>query len=159
MIYFDSCALVKRYLREKGTQAVAAKFDEESRSQTGVFMSVVGYAEVLAILTRKTREGHLPVAESQLLQDKFEDDWLFQVAHVEVGVGVLGPIRGLLKKHPLKGYDAIHLASALWLRDSVRLGKFPQTTRASFLFATSDRQLKTAAAAEGLKVFDPEDNP
>lgn len=159
MIYFDSCALVKRYLQEKGTAAATAKFEEEARIHTGVFMSVVGYAEILATIARKARGGNLSAAEGELRQDQFEDEWLFQIAHVELSVGVRGFIRGLAKKHPLKGYDAIHLASGLWLRDSVRLGKRSLAARGPFLFATSDRQLKTAATAENLEVFDPEDKP
>jgi hypothetical protein len=54
------------------------------------------------------------------------------------------------------GIDAIYLASAFFLRDAVSLGKLLQTSRASLLFLTSDRQLKTAASAEALAVFDPE---
>jgi predicted nucleic acid-binding protein len=120
-------------------------------------MSVVGYAEITAIFARRWREKLLHDKQREVLQDQFQDDWLFNIDRIELTVGVLGFIPTLVKRHPLKGSDSIHLASALWLRDAVTLGKRLGTARGSLTFATSDKQLKMAASAEGLQVFDPED--
>ncbi|HYA62225.1 MAG TPA: type II toxin-antitoxin system VapC family toxin [Candidatus Sulfotelmatobacter sp.] len=157
MLYVDSSALVKHYIREPGTDAINAKLSAESMHQKGVFISTVGYAEILATFARRFRENLLQKREADLLPKEFRDDWMFELAHVELTVGVLGFIPRLVKDYPLRGSDAIHLASALWLRDAARLGLHSGAAIRSLTFATSDKQLKNAASAEGLAVFDPED--
>jgi uncharacterized protein YcbX len=53
-------------------------------------------------------------------------------------------IERLVGIHPLRGFDAIHLASAVLLNE-----KLPE----DFLFACFDERLAQAARREGLKVF------
>lgn len=158
MLYVDSCALLKHYIQESGSHILTEKMKEESLRQAGIFMSVVGYAEVLAVFARRLRETLLSAKKFELVQKEFSADWAFGVTHVELNAAVLIFIPGLVRKHPLKGSDAIHLASALSLRDALRLGSkhFGQGSE-SLTFATSDKQLKRAAIDEGLDVFDPED--
>lgn len=155
MLYVDSSALVKHYVREPGSDALNAKLNEASLRHPGVFISVVGYAEILATFARRLRENARLKRQTELLRKQFRDDWMFELTRVELAVGVLGLIPGLVEKHPLKGSDAIHLASALWLRDALRLGKHFGPVSRPLTFATSDKQLKRAATAEGLEVFDP----
>jgi hypothetical protein len=50
-------------------------------------------------------------------------------------------------KHPLRGFDAIHLASAMIIHE-----KLPE----DFLFVCFDHRLTHAAHEEGLKAFPPE---
>ena len=50
----------------------------------------------------------------------------------------------IVTSHPLRGFDAVHLASAIILH---------QTLPADLLFACFDEQLLKAAATEGLRVF------
>ena len=158
MLYLDSCVLIKHYIEEQGTDAVHARIEEESRQQQSVFISDVGYAEILAAFARKLRDNQLQEIERDEIQERFHDDWLFTFSNVELTIGVLTLIPDLVRKYPLKGFDAIHLASAIWLKDAMRLGKSFGPRRGILEFATSDKQLKTAASLEGLEVFDPE-NP
>jgi uncharacterized protein len=157
VFYVDSSALIKRYVHEAGSDALNAKLTEAAQHHDGIFVSVVGYAEILATFARRLRENRGRKRQTELLQDQFLDDWMFELTRVELTVGVLGFILELVDKHPLKGSDAIHLASALWLRDALRLGRHPRPADRSLTFATSDKQLKSAAANEGLEVFDPEE--
>jgi hypothetical protein len=71
-------------------------------------------------------------------------------------VGILGFVPDLVRKYPLRGFDAIHLASALWLRDALRLGKAIAPEGQSVAFVTSDKQLQASAIAETLEVFGSE---
>jgi hypothetical protein len=64
---------------------------------------------------------------------------------VPVGSAVLQLMPGLCARHPLRGADAVHLASALLLHQE----------GLQITFACSDRNLVEAAAAEGLVTFDP----
>jgi predicted nucleic acid-binding protein len=155
VLYVDSCALLKQYIRESGSDIVAARIGEESARNAGIFMSVIGYAEVLAVFARGLRENLLSEEQFNSVQEAFLDDWLFSITLVELNVGVLGFILDLVKRHPLKGSDAIHLASALSLRDALRLGKRSGSVSESLTFVTSGKQLKRAAIAMGLDVLDP----
>lgn len=157
ILYLDSSALIKHYIQESGSRSLTAKIQEASRPETAIFMSVVGYAEVLAVFARQLRENLLSKAEFDRVENQFSDDWMFHLGRIELSVGVLGFIPDLVRKHPLRGFDAIHLASALWLRDALRLGKSLAAGN-PVTFATSDKQLARAAAAEGLDTFDPEDS-
>jgi uncharacterized protein len=157
VLYVDSCALIKRYVQETGSNALNAKLSEASQHQVGIFISVVGYAEILATFARRLRENRGRKRQTELLQSQFLDDWMFELTRVELTVGVLGFIPELVNKHPLKSSDAIHLASALWLGDALQLGRQFGLANQSLTFATSDKRLKSAAAQEGLEVFDPEE--
>jgi hypothetical protein len=74
---------------------------------------------------------------------------------IELGVGVLGFVPAIVKGHPLRGADAVQLASALWLRDTARLSK-KLGQQEAIIFGSSDRQLVTAAQKYNLDVFNPE---
>jgi predicted nucleic acid-binding protein len=158
VLYLDSSALIKHYIQEAGTDALNLKLQLEAQGPQDNFVSMVGYAEIFAMLARRSRENLLQQKEFELIQETFNEDWLFNLGHVELTVGVLAFIPGLVKKHPLKSSDAIHLASILWLRDTWRHGKSFAAKSRTVEFVTSDKQLKNAASLEGLKVFDPE-NP
>ena len=62
---------------------------------------------------------------------------------MEVSEGVAELGGELTERHPLRGSDAIHLASALLLQTRARL---------DVLFSCFDDRLNAAAHAEGLKV-------
>jgi len=66
---------------------------------------------------------------------------------VDVTEQVVRRVRELVRRHPLRGYDAIHLAAALELASE--LG-------AAVTFVTADEKLGRAARAERLPVIDPE---
>jgi uncharacterized protein len=157
VLYVDSSALLKHYIREVGTDALKARLQEHSRYTPGVLISDIGYAEVLATFARRLRENPLLIAETTMLEAEFQYDWLFRLTRVELDVGVFGFVHDLVRKYPLRGADAIHLASALWLRDTLKLDSKMRFAGGPLIFATSDNQLKNAARMVGLDVFDPEE--
>ena len=159
MLYVDSSALIKHYLQEAGTDALNAKLTEVSTQRSRVFISTLGYAEILATFARRLREKPSLKKETDRLKREFEYDWTLNLNQVELDAGVLLQIPRLVTDHPLKAADAIHLASALRLRDALKLGIHTGTASGPVEFAASDKQLKTAATAEGFSVFDPESKP
>ena len=54
-VFFDSSALVKRYIREAGTDEVLARCDRA----TELAVAVIAVPEVISALRRLVREGHL----------------------------------------------------------------------------------------------------
>ena len=61
---------------------------------------------------------------------------------------LLQTVKFLLEKYPLKAADAVHLSSALWLRNSVKV---------EVTFVTPDSILIKAAESENLRTLNPLD--
>ena len=156
MLYLDSSALFKRYQNEQGTAALNARLRKEARGLRSVFTSVLTYAEIHVAFTRRVREKLLSAGEAAALQDEFDADWALSIVPIELGMGVLVFVRNLVRGFPLRGADAIQLASALWLRDMARLGMKTDQYSGPVVFVSSDKQLAKAAAMSHLEVFNPE---
>jgi uncharacterized protein with PIN domain len=93
VLYLDSSALIKHYLRERGTDAVDARLQAEARSSRSVFTSVLTYAEMHAVLARKAREKALSPAQATAVQDRFIEDWVLEISPIELGTNVLVRMR------------------------------------------------------------------
>ena len=134
--YLDSSALVKLYIQEPGSSEVRALINEARIVAT----SRVACVEVRAGFARKLREGGLLQEEYSQVVENFKEDWeKYFVVEVSEDVARLGG--RLVEKHPLRGFDAIHLASALLLKERANL---------EVSFSCFDKRLKNAARAEGL---------
>jgi predicted nucleic acid-binding protein len=155
VLYLDSSALIKHYQKEPGTEALEGRLQMEAESSRSVFTSALTYAEIHATLARRTRKKLLSLDEAALVHDRFDTDWVLSLSLIELGVGVLGFVPAIVKAHPLRGADAVQLASALWLRDTARLSN-KQGQQEAIVFGSSDRQLVTAAQKYNLDVFNPE---
>jgi len=130
ILYLDTSALVKRYFRESHSDAVLSRW----RSATQIVTSFVAYAETMAAVYRKKREAVLSEELIGKIASSFRSDWESFI-RVEVNQELNGYIDHVVKAHPLRGFDAIHLASALVVREKIPEG---------FLFACFDG--RTAAA-------------
>jgi len=138
ILYLDTSALVKLYVKEPGSQAVRALLE---KAQV-VCTSRVAYVEMRAGLARKLRQGELSEEEYGHVLSDFEKDWkdYFVIEFFESVAKMGGE---LVEKHPLRSLDALHLASALFLRERARSDVF---------FSSLDGRLNEAAQAEGLAV-------
>jgi len=76
----------------------------------------------------------------------FESDWgkLFILGFDDE---LLPTIKKAIHRHAVRGADAVHLASALWLRSVLQ---------EDVVFACADARLLDAARAERLVAYDPE---
>lgn len=142
MIYLDSSALVKKYVVEKGTREIREFFASEELLWT----SKISQAEVWSAFARRRRGGNLTAAQYRAITRSFERDWR-RFAIVELSDDVMGMIRRIVERHPLRAFDAIQLASALWAKQNV--GE-------PVVFVGADDQLLKAAAAMALAVVNPE---
>lgn len=142
MIYADSSAIVKRYYAEPGSDQVRERWLADER----VFTSRVTYAEVHAALARKHRDRELSAMPFRRSAAAFEAEWP-AYDQVLVDGTTLADVGRLVRVHPLRGYDAIHLAAALWVKG--HLGD-------PLEFWVSDDRLEAAARRERLIVVNPE---
>ena len=145
MNYLDTSALVKRFVAEPGSDLVQRLVGTEGPVAT----ATIAYAEVSSGLTRRRREGGLSTKDYDFACVSFEGDWK-AVVRVELKAEVLSLARDLIRRHPLRGFDAIHLASALRLQSDLGL---------ALTFAAAGAKLLRAAAAERLAVIDVEAAP
>jgi predicted nucleic acid-binding protein len=155
VLYLDSSALIKRYQNEPGTEALNARLQAEAKGLRAVFTSVLTYAEIHAALARRAREQLLSPEEAAVVSDEFDADWVLSLGPIELGTNVLALVRDIVRGFSLRGADAIHLASALWLRDMGRPGLKVDQYKGPLVFVCSDNQLARAAAKHKLEVFDP----
>jgi uncharacterized protein len=139
ILYFDTSALVKRYFQEKHSDDVIAVWQTASY----IASSFVAYAETMACFYRKKREGNIDRQAINDITAEFQRDWIGFI-RVEVNEELKSHIDEALKKYPLKGFDAIHLVSAIVLKDKIS---------DDFLFACFDKQLNRAALSEGLSIL------
>jgi len=101
----------------------------------------------MASMYRKKRESGFAETLIRKITDSFHQDWESFI-RVEVNDKLNGYIDRVVEKYPLRGFDAIHLASAIVIHE--RLSK-------DFVFACFDERLTRAAQSEGLETFPPED--
>jgi uncharacterized protein len=143
MIYFDSSALIKRYIEEEGSDKVNALLEERSIAAA----SRLAYPEILAAITRRHKAGEIEIGDLERIKKAFKDDWM-SLAVVEVHNEVFQFIDGVIAKHALKGADSIHLSTALWLK---------KATKGDVVFVSSDLELLKAAKSEKLGICNPVD--
>jgi len=136
---YDSCFLLKRYFKEPGSTEIISKWKEA----TGIVTSSVAYAETMASLYRKKREINMNRTIFGAILSALRRDWTSFI-RVEVSDDLNEWIDRIIVNYPLRGFDAIHLASALIIHERVR---------EHFLFACFDKNLIQAGQMEGLKTL------
>ena len=136
MIYFDTSALIKIFILEKGSEDA----QRLSQNHFPLATAAIAYAEIYSGVNRRKREGYLSAHQYTRMSRRFDEYWTTAI-HVELTQEVLTLAKGLLEKHPLRASDAIHLASALILQKGIR---------EPLPFAAADSRLLDTASAEHL---------
>ena len=150
--FFDSSALVKRYISEQGTAWVTSI--THPTSGNSVYVARVTGVEVVSAITRTGRRGgpfalYAPVAISDFRHD-FTNAYLV----VELSPWLATRAMDIAEAHALRGYDAIQLASAVEVNNRRASRGLGQLT-----FVCADTALNAAATAAGLAVEDPNNYP
>jgi predicted nucleic acid-binding protein len=149
--YFDSSALLKRYLHEIGSDWVNSLVETEA-----VAVSELAYAEVASGLARRVREGRLEAQERDALFERFVADLQdYEVLGMTTQI-IERAASALLRDaafQRLRTLDALHLATAEAVFASGRRGGV-----GAGVFVTADGTLLAAARSAGLQTDNPEDH-
>jgi len=111
IVYLDTGSLVKLYVEEDES----SKVDALVRSSEVTATSIVAYAEARAAFARRFREKAFTPVEHDRIKAFFDKDWSSYLI-LSITGDMIRVAGDLAEKHALRGFDSIHLASALTLR-------------------------------------------
>ena len=133
--YLDTSALVKRYVEEPGSASVRSLFRGKN-----VATARIAYAEIAATFARLCRDGALDEEDRDRVYERLDADFT-ALTVLEIRAAIVRRVPDLVTRRPLRGYDAVHLAAALAVRDR----------GVAVTFWAADAALTDAARAEGLR--------
>ncbi len=142
--YFDTSALLKRYVNEAGSAWVRTTFEE---LETDVVVSQLTLVEAVAALARRAKGGAFRPGDGARVMQQVEVDFRQRFLVIEVNSQLIDKAVELAKQRALRGYDALQLATALTVRSLV--------APMEIMFVAADAELTVAAALEGLPSIDP----
>lgn len=135
LVYFDSSALVRLLVDEAGSELAAELWD----GCDAAVASRLAYPEVRAALAAAARNHDLSDRDLDAAEQAWDDYWA-ATRPVELTAAVEQHAGQLARAHALRGADAVHLASALAIRDP------------DLVIAVWDRRMHTGAQAAGVRV-------
>ena len=137
--YFDSSSIVKWFFDEQYSELTRSMKDETDIA----FTSILSYPEVLSAFNRARREGRCKKSDMEIIRIEFQRIWNdFQ--WIKVNEKLINSTMELIFKHSLRGYDAVHLASVLTLKEESEIS--------DLYFSCFDRTLNRATKKEGLLI-------
>jgi len=133
--YLDSSAVIALLLDEPGR---TGPVNEALGRCSFVATSMVAYAECRAALAAAERGGRVEAPAVAVARARLDDIW-FELERVSVTEDRIRHAGALCDQRALRGFDALHLASALALGNATS-------------FLTWDSRLAQAARLEGMEV-------
>lgn len=134
--YFDTSALVKRYVDEAGRREVLRLL-----RRYDVVTSAVVPVELRSALRRRVAEGTLDEERVPEILKRVAAERGFW-AVIDVSSDVLAAAETLVAAHPLRALDAIHVASAQLFADRIE--------KPELMFVSADVRQTAAASAVGM---------
>lgn len=133
--YFDTSALIPLVVGESTSSTCSRLWNEATR----VVSTRLIYPEARAALAQAERMSRLTVVELERAVDEV-DSIALEISYIEVSAELAASAGDLAQAHGLRGYDAVHLASAVLVNDE------------ELALVTGDRDLAAAARSIGISV-------
>jgi predicted nucleic acid-binding protein len=149
--YFDTSALVKRYVAEVGSGWVTDLLDPANAN--AINMVSLTTVEVVASIARRERGGALAPNLATSALTHFRAALSGQYIVAEALPALISSAISLAERHGLRGSDAIQLAAALQI--AARCAAQGEV----LTLISADGELNAAAVAEGLAFDDPNLHP
>jgi hypothetical protein len=150
--YFDTSALVKYYIIERGTNWVKALID--ARLDEGwehvIITVILSVVEVTAAFARRRRMKEISKGLYAAILSRFLREGRRRYTLIDVNESIINLAAGLAQRHPLRAYDAVQLATALIINRALVAEELPP-----LVFVSADDVLCEAARAEGLEAENP----
>lgn len=136
ILYLDTSAIVPILIVEPSTAVCRRLWDDADRRVS----SRVTYVETAAALSMAQRLGRVSIAERDAAWSNFVDIWP-RVNVVELAVDLTVETAEFTRQFDLRGYDAVHCASAAAVNDPTSVA------------AAGDRRLLAALQSVGMAVI------
>jgi uncharacterized protein len=138
--FFDSSALVKRYITEKGSKWVIDLLKPSAKNL--VFIAQITGVEVISAIARKRKGLHLPPDKAGKSILRFQRDFQNRFYQKSLESKIVISAMQIADKFELRGYDAVQLSTAL------EVNNLRQTNGLSaIIFISADNNLNSAAVA------------
>jgi hypothetical protein len=146
ILYLDTSALVKIFVREEGTEQIRRLVHPDAGHRLAILS--LSRVEFRAAIRRRATLGHFDTEVADGLIRDFADrlSTVFQVQ--PVNEAVLEKAARVIDRHSLRAYDAMQLGGCIVLKAT--LGDQMETR-----FVCADDELLIAAQREGLTAINP----
>lgn len=155
-LYLDSSAVVKIYIPETGSswmRSLVEAVTPEGEWENEIAFAKIGIVEVVAAIAKRRRMRDITAEQQKKLTANFLDDCVERFAEFDADDSVIKLAVDLAQRHPLRGYDAVHLATAVTLNRTLVARELPPLA-----FTSADNVLCKAAKREGLLAENPNDH-
>lgn len=150
--FFDSSALVKRYIIETGSKWVIGLLKPSANNV--IFIAQITGVEVTSAIARKRKGLHIAPDKAGKSIWRFQRDFQNRFYQKSLAPNIVNSAMQLADKYALRGYDAVQLASALEANNLRQISGLSAIT-----FISADNALNAAAMTEGLAVENPNNHP
>lgn len=150
--FFDSSALVKCYIQERGSGWVRSIAFPPSPNDIHALQVIE--LEVVSAIARRRKGGSLTPAAATAAVAQLRHDVQHALILLDVSELLIADALALADRHELRAYDALHLAAAIDFNRSRAASAQPALT-----FVSADLELNAAALANGFVVEDPNAHP
>ena len=136
--YFDSSSIVKWFFDETNSETARKAKDSSSLA----FTSMISLPEVMSAFNRAFLESRCTKPELEQIRNEFLRIWV-KFQKIKVSEDLIRHSGQLVFTHNLRGFDSIHLASALVIDNN---------SRETIFFSCFDDRLNRAARSEGMQI-------
>jgi predicted nucleic acid-binding protein len=145
--FFDTSALLKRYLNEVGSVYIRRLL---GMADSLFYQTFLTSLEVTSALYRQHRTRQLSAEDLSIFLKSYAAHSHEEYLLVPYSASVMDLSNRLIARHPIRALDAIQLASVLWLRDHLP-GNAPAP-----VFVSADDRLVRFSLQEHLHAENPE---
>ena len=139
IVYLDTSSLVQLYVEEIDSE----KIKNFVHNAATVSTSKIAYAEARAAFARKQKEEEFSLKVLRKIVEDLNRDWESYFV-IEITDGLIRFDGDIAEKYLLRGFDSIHLASAVHLKNKIR---------ADIHFSSYDTRLNQSAEKEGIIIL------
>lgn len=144
--FFDTSAIVKRYVVESGTVGVRAIV--ASHSPHTIFVSRITEVEANSAIARRQREGKFTISQATGIRRLIHKHFSTSYTVIDINPVITRLSIDLLYRHTIRAYDAIQLATVIEIHQRL------SSVAISPIFACADSRLLNIALLEGLMAED-----
>jgi predicted nucleic acid-binding protein len=139
ILYLDTSSLVKLYVEEIDSE----KIKDLARNAAAISTAKIAYAEARSAFARKQKEDGFSLNVLRKIVEDLNRDWESYFV-IEITDGLIRFAGDIAERYLLKGFDAIHLASAVHLKNKVN---------SEIYFSSRDARLNQSAEKEGMIIL------